>query len=191
MKAILTVFVVTLLFAVPASASTIVWGPTVVTTDDSSFLNGAGVTAGGPDFLLSLPNFSTSSQFSFPPNSLQMFVAPTITGGDIYGVEYTFLGSFSGAGFADFSQTINGAVTTGSFSSNSYTGQVTFASLSSLQLLAAFNLNDEGDTAAITGIRLHLLATPEPSSLVLLTSGLVLLVWLKLRRPLRPATNIE
>src|SRR5437764_1125658 len=100
-----------LLTAAPASATSITWGAASVTDDNGGlFLLGATASGIGSTFTLNLPSYSTTGQFGFPPNEVDLAVTATDVGGQqIIGLTYTLLGSFTGGGSADFVIVANAA----------------------------------------------------------------------------------
>src|SRR5262249_42003612 len=112
---IITVSLV-LLMVVPAAGSTITWGPASLSDDNGgNFLAGATYTASGNTASFTLPSFSTSGTFGFPSNELDLGVSVFISGDAITGVQFTYLGSFTGSAFAQFLQTANTTPITGTF----------------------------------------------------------------------------
>jgi hypothetical protein len=170
-----------LLTAVPASATPILWSPASVSDDNGGlFLSGATVSiVAGNTFTLDLPSYSTTSQFGFPPDEVDLAVTATAFGQEqIVGLRYIFLGLFTGLGSADFLVSANSAFSSGSFSTSQRVGLLTFPAATSVNLGALLNLDDGGDFAAVRRIQFEVISTvPEPSGRVLLSSGLVILAW--------------
>lgn len=178
-----------LLTAVPAWATSIVWSPASVSDDNGGlFLLGATTSAFGTTFALDLPSYSTTSQFGFPPNEVDLGVSASVSGGVITGVTFRYFGLFTDQAFAVFSQIANLApLATGTFSAPSFTGFIPVAPTSLLNLTTQLNLFDEGDSAAVRRIQFDVVATPvpEPGTMVLLGTGLAALVGRMRVRPRR------
>jgi hypothetical protein len=165
-----------LLTSAPASATAISWGPASVTDDNGGlFLLGATASRIGSTFTLNLPGYSTTSQFGFPPNEVDLAVTATDVGAQqIIGLTYTLLGSFTGAGRADFAIMANAASALGSFATASRVGTIRFAGATTVNLSSVLHLDDGGDSAAVRSVQFTLLETPEPTTIILLASGLIL-----------------
>jgi hypothetical protein len=179
MKLIISCLFLALIVVTPAAAETISWGSATASADNASFLNGASATFVGNTFTLNLLNFMTTSQFGFPPNEVDISTSAAVSGASFTGVQYSFFGTFTGSGAADFSQMANALSNTGTFSTSVRTGTINFGPTTSVNLQTRLNLNDGGDTAAITRVQLTLItnasAVPEPSSWILLGAGMALL----------------
>ena len=179
MRRIIIGLFLVLLIALPASATSIVWSSASLSDDNGGlFLSGATVSDVGATFTLDLPSYSTTSQFGFPPNEVDLGVTATALGGDpIVGLAYTFLGSFTGFGSAAFLVTANAAFNSGSFSTSPKVGLLTFPSATSVNIGTVLNLDDGGDFAAVRRVQFTVATVPEPSAMMLLGSGLPALAW--------------
>ena len=169
------------LVTLSAGASTITWGSASLSDDNGgAFLAGSSTSAVGTLFTLNLPSYSVSN-FSYPPDEVDLGITVTDTATEIIGVTWTYYGTFTGDGLALF---VQNPTDSGSFNVASYSNSATFAATNTLNLSTQFNLA-AGDSAAVTGLTYELtLATPEPMTMSLLGSGLAFL-FAKARRRTR------
>lgn len=178
MKRLVGALFLTMCVVAPASATTITWGPASISDDAAgAFLAGAGVLAAGPTWTLSLPSYSTTGTFDFPPNEVDLSLSATAIGGNIIGVTYSFFGTFTGAGSAGYLQMANAANVGGAFSIPLLTGFLPVLPTGSLNLITQLNLLDGGDSAQISEVRFELATVdiPEPATLSLVALGAAVL----------------
>lgn len=163
--------------AVPASATSITWSPASISDDNGgAFLAGASVLAAGEMWTLLLPSYSTTSQFGFPPDEVDLGLSATATGGQIVGLTYSFFGSFSGSGSAGYDLTANAAHQAGIFSSSLLNAFQPIAPTNVLNLSTQLSLLDGGDFASIREVRFVLTTVPEPATLSLVGLGAAILL---------------
>jgi len=168
--------------AAPASATSITWGPASISDDAAgAFLAGASVVAVGATWTLSLPNYSTTGTFNFPPDEVDLSLSATSSDAPIIGVTYSYFGSFTGAGSASYVQMANAANASGTFSGVLQTGFLPVLPAGVLNLSTQLNLLDGGDFAAISQVRFELATVPEPATLTLVALGAAVLSRRKLR----------
>ncbi len=121
-------------------------------------------------FVENFLNFA-SSNFG-TDNEATLNVHAVDPAGLINGVTFTIFGNFSGLGSAQFN--INSGAGSGTFSTAFITGFIAFAPSTNVNLVAVLDLDDAGDSAAITQVRYQFSTqpVPEPSVIVLLAIGL-------------------
>jgi hypothetical protein len=162
--------------AVPASATSITWGPASASDDNGgAFLAGASVLVAGETWRFLLPGYSTTSQFGFPPNEVDLGVSATATGGQIVGLTYSFFGDFLGSGSAAYDLTASAAHRTGMFSTSLLNVFQPLAPTNAVNLSTQLSLLDAGDFASIREVRFQLATVPEPATLALVGLGAAIL----------------
>jgi hypothetical protein len=164
MKFLVPALVALMLAAGSASAAVISWGPASLSDDNGgAFIAGHTIVTSGGTFILNLPNYSTSNFDSNISNEVDLGVSVTSNIG-IEGIIYTFLGRFSGAAQASYIQTLDANSANGSFSTSPFSGTLaSFGSPNSVNLTTQLNLNDNGDSAGISQVRIDVLL-PEPAT---------------------------
>ena len=186
-------FLALLLWVCAFSASgtgIITWGPATLSDNNGGlFLVGVTTSASGPQYTINLPSFRQSDfdplNGEFDASITALSALSTIA--DIIGVTFTFFGAFTDPGFASFID-MAGSVTHGptNFASSTMVDTINFAPTSHIDISTILMLFvDNGGSAAISQIRfdvIQLRTVPEPATIVLLSLGIMAMLWASTRR---------
>jgi hypothetical protein len=181
-----------LLCAFSASGTGIItWGLASLSDNNGgAFILGSSTLASGPQYTINLPNFKQSD---FDPLNGEVDASITAlsafsTISDIIGVTFTFFGAFTDPGFAQFID-MAGSVSHGptTFTSSTMVDTINFAPTSHIDISTFLMLFvDNGGSAAISQIRFNIIqqqtSVPEPATIVLLSLGMIAMLWATTRR---------
>ena len=178
MAKIATAAILALLTCATGYGDTITWGPVSLSDNNGgAFLQDFTITTSGTTWILTLPNFSQSDFAAFS-GEISLSVSVDDVDPSIIGVAFQYLGVIDqtgGPADVNYVQTASGSPDAfGTFNATPFTGFLALPASNHIDLTTTIDLNDNGGSASINQIEFHLATVPEPSSLILLATGLAM-----------------